>query len=42
MSWKGKKGFKTLKEGELVTFIPDQGQKGMQAVAVVSQEESDI
>lgn len=29
-----KDGFKSLKEGEAVTFVAEQGQKGMQASSV--------
>ncbi|GAB7333766.1 hypothetical protein MBLNU13_g05292t1 [Cladosporium sp. NU13] len=31
-----KDGFKSLKEGEAVTFVAEQGQKGMQASSVRS------
>ena len=33
-SLKQKDGFKSLKEGEAVTFVAEQGQKGMQASSV--------
>ncbi|MCF5545763.1 cold-shock protein [Pseudomonas salomonii] len=31
-------GFKTLTEGQRVTFVPEKGQKGMQAAQVKPEE----
>lgn len=34
------RGFKVLQEGQKVTFVPVQGQKGMEASEVVPEVES--